>query len=34
LNLGMPHELHQRRQTDAATEHVGREGVPAMPHAA
>ncbi len=23
----MPHELHQRRQTDAATEHVGREGV-------
>ena len=24
----MPHELHQRRQTDAATEHVGCEKVP------
>jgi hypothetical protein len=34
LNVGVPHEPHERRQADAAAQHIGGKGVAPMPHAA
>jgi hypothetical protein len=31
LDLGMPHQLHERWQADAGTHHIRGEGMPAMP---
>jgi hypothetical protein len=34
LNVGVPHQPHERRQADAAAQHIGGEGVSTRPHAA
>ncbi|HEY6308718.1 MAG TPA: hypothetical protein VI488_19930 [Candidatus Angelobacter sp.] len=34
LNVGVPHQPHERRQADAAAQHIGGKGVTAMPSSA
>jgi hypothetical protein len=32
--VSVPHQLHERGQADAGSQHIRSEGVPPMPHAA